>query len=166
MSAFTSGVSRGANIATEVTGIRDVVNALRILQPETQERLRAVVRESATAAVAGAKSRVPVLSGELAGTIRADYTKDGLVAFVKAGFGTLKRRSRAKVGSKRRGRARAKQLGPIEPGIYAMVVEFGSTTQPAQPYLFPAIEAVRPGHLARAEKALHDAVAAADRAGS
>jgi hypothetical protein len=148
-------------VTTSVTGIREVSIALRVLQPETQTRLRIVVADSARHVVAGAKQRVHVLSHELQNTIREDKSADGLVAFVKAGYGSLKRRSRAKVGSKRR--KRAKQLGPIEPGIYAMVEEFGSTTHPAHPYLFPAIEAERPSHIARADAALRGAVAVADR---
>lgn len=150
-------------ITTRVDGIREVSTALRMLQPETQKRLRIEVATTAREVVAGAKQRVHVRSSELKDTIRDDKSKDGLVSFVKAGYGSLKRRSRAKVGSKRR---RSKQLGPVEPGIYAMVEEFGSQTRPAHPYLFPALEAARPGHIARARRALRGAVAAADRAGS
>lgn len=148
-------------ITTSVTGIREVANAIHILDPEVQKRLRVVVDQSARETVAGAKSRVPVRSHELQNTIRYDKSSDGLVAFVKAGYGTLKRRSRAKTSSKRR--RRAQKLGPIEPGIYAMVEEFGSQTHEAHPYLFPSLEQVRPGHVARADHALHDAVAVAER---
>lgn len=154
-------------ITTRVDGIREVSTALRVLQPETQKRLRVEVATTAKEVVAGAKQRVHVRSSELKDTIRDDKSKDGLVAFVKAGYGSLKRRSRAKVGGKGGNkRRRSKQLGPVEPGIYAMVEEFGSQTRPAHPYLFPALEAARPGHIARAERALKGAVAAADRAGS
>lgn len=150
-------------VTTEVLGVPNVRTALRVLQPETQKRLAGEVETTANRVVAGAKGRVPVLSGELEGTIRHDTSKDGLVAFVKAGYGSLKRRSRAKVGSKRR-RQRAKQLGPVEPGIYAMVVEFGGQGREAQPYLFPALEQERAGHVSRADAALRGAVQAAERA--
>jgi hypothetical protein len=153
-------------VTTEVLGIPNVRTALRVLQPETQKRLSMEVRVTAARVVAGAKARVHVRSGELKDTIRGDSSSDGLVAFVKAGYGTLKRRSRAKVGSKRRRRGSAKRLGPVEPGIYAMVEEFGSQTNQAHPYMFPALEAERQDHISRSDRALKGAVAAADGAAS
>lgn len=137
----------------------DLVNrALALLEPAVHDRVAGIVQEDADLAVAGAKARVHNVSGELAATIRKTSSKDGLVAWVQAGEGTLRRRSRSTgvKGDKRRAKAKANEA----PGVYAMVVEFGDAKRnhAPHPYMIPAVESIRPQHQAKLEEALHDAV--------
>lgn len=153
----------------QVTGLQKAILAVKLLNPETRSRLKAVVGYSGRQMVSVAKANVHVDSGELRDTIRVDFSADGMSAFPKVGYGSLKRgRRRGKGTSTRtRRRRRAQLLGPVEPGIYAMVVEFGSKTRPAHPFFFPALESITPGHIKRANDALKGAVdAAAAKAGA
>jgi HK97 gp10 family phage protein len=136
-----------------MTGVPELRRAFANVTPEIERGLAGAVRETAIVVVAGAKSRVPVRSGELRDTIRADFTGNGLVAFIKAGYGTLRRRSRRGSSSARYAKhSRRRRAAQDAPGIYAMVVEFGSTKQPAHPFMFPALESARPGCSRRARR--------------
>lgn len=138
-----------------MTGLPELRRAFDNVTPEIERALAREVRTTTLEVVDGAKSRVPVLSGELRDTIRADFSANGLFGFIKAGYGNLRRRTHAKIDSKRRRRRKAADTSP---GVYAMVVEFGSTKQAAQPYMFPALEAARAGFESRAEAALEPAL--------
>ena len=144
-----------------MTGVPELRRAFSELTPEIERALKVAVAQTANIVELGAMSRVPVLTGELRDTIRTEYAKGGLVAFIKAGYGTLRRRSRSKTGKRRRGKS------PQAPGIYAMVVEFGGKNRPAHPFLFPALESARPGFEARALGALEPAIQrAVDKSGA
>jgi hypothetical protein len=149
-----------------IDGVRKVTRALQLMNTETKARCRTEVQASVSEAVAQAKGRVPRRTDELADTIRGVMANgDSPVGWLQAGFGSLKRRSRSRtVKGQVRARQKAKQQGPIEPGIYAMVVEFGDAlrNKPAEPYINPAVEATRPHHEARIATALKGAVAAAE----
>ena len=121
-----------------------------------RQRVAVAVRQTAEDVAAGARMRVPVRTGELQRTIRTVATPSPFRWKVSAGFGTLKRRSRSRTTKRRR--PTAPMLGPVSPGVYAMVVEFGSQSgrarQPARPYMFPALEAATPHHFSRVREAL------------
>jgi hypothetical protein len=153
-------------ILATLDGVRRVQRSLQLLDAETRTRAAGAVDASVDEAVHEAQSRVPRRTEELARTIRKSKSKDGLAAWLQVGFGSLRRRSRSK--GLRKSRRRARQLGPVEPGIYAMVVEFGDAkrNKPAEPYIVPAIEVVRPHHQARIAAALKGAASAAERGGA
>lgn len=167
-----------------VSGLSQVRTAFRLLDTGLQARLRGAVAETTHAVRAGAVSRVPVSGpnarkaknrpgpGELRDTIREEFGSDGFAGYVKAGYGKLKRASRAKppktAGQARRqaklqAKARSRSLASRGIGQYAMVVEFGSPKEgkAPQPYMRPARQAEIGNHRARIEQAINGAVAAA-----
>src|SRR3954451_7552741 len=117
-----------------MTGLPELRRAIGDMAPRIEAKLRDVIVGTANRVVSDAKSRVPVRTGELRDTIRADVPPTGLVAYVQVGYGTLRRRSRARIDSRRH---RRRKPADKSLGVYAMVVEFGSTKQPAHPFLFP-----------------------------
>jgi len=138
----------GPKITLVIEGVERAVTALKLANENIGGRVRMTVRRTEEIVLAGAKARVAKRSGELAATIRGEVIGDGLIAIVKAGYGSLKRRSRSKSGKRRR--SRAPQLGPTEPGIYAMVEEYGDqrNNKQAHPYMYPAVDARLPDHIA------------------
>lgn len=142
-------------MSVKVTGARQVATAFSKLDYELQRRLRDAIRESTEAVARGARARVHVRTGELKSTIRTEYSPEGHVGFVKAGFGKLRRRSRS-TGKRRRVRTAKTTTGT---GAYAMVVEYGSPHRgvAARPYLRPAFHAERSRHRARIEAAVNAA---------
>jgi HK97 gp10 family phage protein len=162
-------VAGSVKVFVQVRGVRETQRALERAHADIRARVSKAVEETAREVVAGARSRVPVKTGELRNTIRAEPSaKNPFFWVVKAGYGTLKRRRRGgRAGSGGRRRPRVTAIGPVEPGIYAMVVEFGShggrAKQPAQPFMYPALDAARPGHVARMTRVLKEACNAANR---
>lgn len=149
----------GIKVTATVEGVARVTRALRLRQQKVRAGVQRVVAESTAATVAGARARVPVDSGELQRTIRGDILPNGLVAFVRAGFGKLPRRIRGKSKRSQQLREwRRMQQGPQTQGVYAMVIEYGAKNKPAQPYMRPALQAVRPGHLTKMRAALRKGV--------
>lgn len=157
----------------EVRGVRQVQRALERAHADIRARVAKAVQQSAQEVLAGARSRVPVRTGELRSTLRVEASaKNPFYWNVRAGFGSHPRRqsgrSKSWKGGGRR-RARAVPIGAADTrsGIYAAVVEFGARSgrakQPAQPYLFPALEAARAGHLERMKRVLKEACDAAGR---
>ncbi|HEX6050027.1 MAG TPA: hypothetical protein VFZ21_12190 [Gemmatimonadaceae bacterium] len=155
-----------------LSGLDQVRASFRMLDTGLQQRLKGAVRETTLEVEAGARARVHVSGpdsrkaknrpgpGELRGTIRAEFSGEGFTGFVKAGYGKLRRRSRATTS---RGRARARRRSPAAQrlGNYAMVEEYGAHDRAAHPYMRPAREAAVPRHRARLEKAINGAVQAA-----
>lgn len=167
----------------KVTGVADVLRALRLCQTEVKTRVRADVETTTKEVSADAKRRVSISTpksrkakgragpGELRDTIRPEMSAspDAFIGYVKAGHGKLPRRSHAK---------KPKKLGPLtakafareqerlaarairELGMYAMVQEFGAPHrgQPANPYLRPSADAARPKHHERLRKSLQASV--------
>lgn len=140
-----------------VEGVVRVRTALKLASTDAGARVRKEIARATKAVEAGAIARVPVRTSELKDTIRSDLSRDGLTGLVKAGFGQLKRRSRST--GKRRRKSRV-QMGPIEPGIYAMVVEFGdkNRNKPAEPYFFPAFDAEKPALVEGIRSAINETV--------
>jgi hypothetical protein len=153
-----------SKFSLSVEGAERVVMALKLADEDIGRRVRVTVARTKDHIVAGAKSRVPKRTHELEGTIRGETTPSGLIALIKAGYGQLKRRSRSKTTGRRR---RSKQQGPVEPGIYAMVVEWGDArnNKPAEPYFFPAVDERLPEHSAEIAEDLRGAVRAAESRG-
>ena len=173
-----------AKITGIVSGINQVRTAFKLLDTGLQARLRGAVAATTHEVEAGALARVPVSGpgsrkatsrpgpGELRNTIRAEFSTEGFTGYVKAGYGTLTRRSRAGRGT-RKGQSRrnakiarsrrARSLASRGLGNYAMVVEYGSPGrgQPAHPFMRPARQAAIPRHTARIQAAISGAVAAA-----
>lgn len=172
-----------AKVTSLVTGLRNVQNAFRGMNAGAQLRAKDAVRATTEAVWAGARARVPVSDaetsrkaksrpgpGELRDTIRTTYSEDGLIGYVQAGYGKLKRRSRARTerGKARAARKRRNQPGgTYDLGVYAMVVEYGSPREhkAAQPYMRPARAAEYPKHLERLRAALAASVHDASQAG-
>jgi hypothetical protein len=150
-------------MSVKVTGARQVSTAFSRLDYDLQRRLQEAIRETTEAVAAGARRRVPVLTGELRDTIRTEYTPQGNVGLVKAGFGKLRRRSRA-TGKTRRRRAPAAQGA----GVYAMVIEYGSPHRgvAARPFLRPALWAERNRHQGRITGAINAAANAVAQQGA
>lgn len=155
----------GIKMAMHIVGARRIERALFTASIEARQRVAFAIKVTAEEVQHGAQMRVPIRTGELKSTIRAEPGNSPFHWFVKAGYGTLKRRSRRTRTTKRRPKARV--AGPTESGIYAMVVEFGSqggrAAQPAQPYMFPALEASRSRHIDRLHAALDGAMNATER---
>lgn len=152
-------------LALEIQGAKRLMRAFTNADLAARQRVAQAVRITAEEVAASARLRVPKRTGELMRTIRTVPTSSPFRWIVSAGFGSLKRRSRGRTTKRRR--PTAVQLGPVAPGIYAMVVEFGSQAgrarQPAQPFMFPALQASRPRHIARIRQALMDSTNAAAR---
>jgi hypothetical protein len=174
-----------AKITRIVSGVNEVRTAFRLLDTGLQHRLRDAVAATTHAVKGGAKARVPVSGpdsrkakgrpgpGELRETIRAEFSPEGFTGFVKAGYGKLKRSTRAgaarsegqarrqrKLQAKATRRARQRKYGL---GQYAMVVEYGSPKEgkEAEPYMRPARQAEMQRHEARLQSAINGAVDAA-----
>lgn len=142
----------------KITGANAFSRAVGNVTPELKNAISEALHKNAEKVVEGARQRVHKKSGELAATIRDEYSPDGLVAWIRAGFGQLKRSPR----SHRRSKSGSKVQGGQ--GDYAAVVEFGSKTENQQPhpFLFPAFDAQRAEFLDdmqhASDKALDEAV--------
>jgi hypothetical protein len=173
-----------AKITGVVSGISEVRTAFRMLDTGLQARLRGAVAESTHAIEGGAKARVAVSGpnsrkakgrpgpGELRDSIRSEFSESGFVGYVKAGYGKLRRSSKAKAPTsagqaRRQGKLRAKakrRAGSTKGlGMHAMVIEYGAPREgkEAQPYIRPARQAEIEPHAARCQQAINGAVDAA-----
>lgn len=152
-------------LTATIDGAELAQRALSLLIPAVHDRVAAVVQDDAALAVEGAKARVHNVSGELAATIRKTSSTDGLVAWVQAGEGTLRRsaRSARAKGAPRRAKTAANEA----PGVYAMVVEFGDAKRnhAPHPFMIPAVESIRAQHQEKLEAALVGAVDDASNGG-
>lgn len=147
-------------ITTILEGVPRFVRQLQLADVATRERTIAAVKRGTQRVAAAARSRAPVKSGEMASTIRDEYSKDGLVGFVKVGFGKLPRRSRASTIAKqqklaKKRRARGTRAGK---GSYAPVVERGDPRRHHRPHPFvmPAFNAEKSGIVDEIAKATHE----------
>ena len=97
----------------KVAGSEKLERKLKQLPEHMQEGLRTAVRDSAKAIRADARTRVPVDSGDLRKSIKFRTAKGGLSATIRVDE------------------------------FYGRFVEFGTTSQAAQPFLGPAAQAER-----------------------
>jgi hypothetical protein len=77
-----------------------------------------------------------------------------------AGYGQMARKGRAKAA-----RTRGQKVNQGK-GVYAPAVEFGSMGKPAEPFLFPALEAESSAFVAGCGAAMDQAIGDAVRKGS
>jgi HK97 gp10 family phage protein len=108
------------------------------LPKQTRAQLEIAMTESAALIAAGARLRVPVETGELRDTIHQTEVREG----------------------KRGGLYVAIVAGKRTPNNYntARIVEFGTISTPAQPFLLPSFRANRKRAQRRMRKAIVDAI--------
>lgn len=150
-------------MAAWLSGVPELERKVRLLDRNVQERMRKTVRTGTDRVTAGAHQRAPKVTGELAYSIRSEFTKDGLTGYTKAGFGKLLRRTRATKNAvryqraKERAQARAEHLrlqsrlannsrqalSVADLGVYAPVVERGDRkrNKPKREFMYPSFEA-------------------------
>lgn len=122
-------------ITVKMTGFQSLIGSLSMFNVEGRKRLERAVDRSSANIEAGAKSRVPKLTGELEKSIRRKIAPSGMSATIMAGFGQMARKGKARAA-----RAKGEKVNQGK-GIYAPAIEFGSLNKPAEPFLFPALEA-------------------------
>ena len=144
-------------VTVKITGDKAILGSLSLMNVKGRIRLGQAVDRSSAAILVGAQARVPKRSGELAKTLRRKISPSGLSATIMAGYGQLARKGKA-AGA----RARGIKVNDGK-GVYAPVVEFGSSTSPAQPFLFPALEAEKPAFLAGCNAAMEHTVTDVER---
>ena len=135
-------------VTVKITGDKAILGSLSLMNVKGRQRLEKAVDRSSANVLAGAIARVHVRSGELKKTIRRKISTSGMSATIMAGYGQLERKGKA-AGK----RARGIKVNQGK-GVYAPVEEFGSQTNPANPFLFPALEAEKPAFYADCEKAM------------
>lgn len=167
-----------AKITMTIDGATQIASLFRSMPPVLQREVRHAIRETTHAVERGAQMRAPISSGgrssrkaryrpgpgELRDTIRSEFTADGLVGFVRAGHGKLRRRIKGATSKRKSSRRRAAKIvtarkaagAQRDRGVYAMVVEYGSPRErkAPQPFLRPALEAEKPRHRQRMEAAV------------
>lgn len=167
----------GVNIKVALQNVDKFVRAVRLTNDNVRTGTQRVIKEGTERVTAKTSARVPVRSGELKYSIRAEFTKDGMTGFVKAGYGKLVRRSHAMT---ERGKKRAAKLqerrekhalqfrlannsrqavSVRDLGIYAPVVEWGDKRRhkPARHYMVPSLNEEKPSIAADLAKVPKDA---------
>ncbi len=139
-------------------GAEQLNRALKLAIPHVAANMRAAIQKNTKAIASAAQARAPKLSGELASTIRDEYSPDGFAGFVKVGKGKLQRRSRAATAKgQKRAKGRQRKTGQ---GAYAPVVERGDPRRhhKPHPFLIPSFTARKPTAMADISHALNDGV--------
>lgn len=148
----------GFKLTVRLSGANVVVGKLRAMDTVAKRLLAGAVKRATLRTAGRARSTVRRKSGELASTIRSEFSRDGLAGWVKAGYGKLPRGSRAKsYAAKRRLAAKRRAKGVIVGrGAYGPIIEYGNPKRGARPFKFlkPAYEAERNGFRREAESAL------------
>lgn len=148
-----------------------LVRGIKLMDPTTRKHVSKAVVRGTVKVARGAITRVKVKSGELQSSIRDEYSKDGMMGFVKAGYGKLERRSKsvkASRVSRLKARRRAERLKKAKSsksalsatslGVYAPVIERGDPkrNRAPQPFLYPSLKAEVPGISRDIARALDD----------
>jgi HK97 gp10 family phage protein len=145
-------------VTTLLGGAEQLSRALKLSKPKTKARVVATIHAHTSAIAAKARAAAPRVTGEMAGTIRDEYANDGLVGFVKVGYGKLPRRSKAQtIAGLASAKGRTKKVGR---GAYAPVVERGDQRRNHQPHPFldPAYQAEKPKAITDIDHALNSSV--------
>lgn len=131
--------------------------AVQLTDAATRANTISAIERGTKAVVAKAKARAPKRSSEMAETIRDEYSKSGLVGYVKVGYGKLLRRSRASTAEKRNKlKAKRRRKGSKSgQGAYAPVIERGDKrrNREAKPFMYPALNEQRPSIIKELEAA-------------
>lgn len=168
---------------TSLAGVENFHRQIQLMNAKTRARTQHAIAHGTHAVVAGAKARAPKQSGELASTIRAEFSKNKLIGWAKAGYGKLIRRSRAGTAKgayrayqvKERRKAAFKKgkvtsskqaMGMVDLGVYAPVVERGDKRRhhSAHPFMIPAFKANEQGIKSSIARALQSAASETERA--
>ncbi len=145
----------GPKVVTFLAGAEQLARALRLSVPATKAAVVEVIQKHTKAVTAKARADAPRVTGELASTVRDEYSQDGLIGYVKVGFGKLPRRSKAQtIAGQQRAKIKERRTGR---GAYAPVVERGDPRRHhlPHPFLLPPYEAEKPSAIADIDKALH-----------
>lgn len=136
------------DIKMVLEGVDQFKRAIQLTDAGTRQRTIAAIFRGTKAVAAKAKARAPRKSGEMAETIRDEYSKEGLVGFVKVGYGKLLRRSRASTAEKRKKlkTSRQKRGAKTGEGAYSPVIERGDRrrNRAPHPFLIPSFNEERP----------------------
>jgi hypothetical protein len=141
-----------------VEGVDSLSRALKLADPLTRSRVAEAIRKNTKQVTAEARSKAPKLTGEMASTIRDEYSEDGMVGMVKVGEGKLPRRSQAKTArGQATHRSRRRSTGK---GAYAPVIDRGDPrrNRKAQPFLSEPFQADKPQAVSDINRALEKAV--------
>lgn len=137
-------MTSGTKITTLLAGAEQLERALKLANPKTKAAVVAAIQKNAKEIAAKARAAAPKVTGEMVSTIRDEYSTDGLVGYVKVGFGKLPRRSKAgTIAGIARAKARKRTVGR---GAYAPVVERGDPRRHhlPHPFLMPAYAQDKP----------------------
>lgn len=129
-------------LSMNVRGVREFTQGVKLTNDRMRQRAAGIIRRGTERIAGTAKQLVPKRSGELASTIRAEFSDDGMVGWARAGYGKLVRRN-AKQAQKDRFRKRNKfrkkfkgsaaALKALDLGVYAPVVEYGDKRRRRKP---------------------------------
>jgi len=144
-------MSTGIKVSTALSGVPELLRAIKLADAATLQRTKAAIARGAAEVAARARALVPKRSGALAYSIRAEFSKNGMIGYVKAGYGTLLRRSKSsnrerlarhhKQIAGRTARFAAattskRALGALDLAVYAPVVERGDPRRHHRPHPF------------------------------
>lgn len=136
-------------------GAERLIRELKLSVPRTRAKVVAAVHKNTEAVTAQTKGNIHSVTGELAGTVRAEYSESGLIGYVKAGKGKLPRRSKSKGVKQTKGRKR--KTGE---GAYAPVIDRGDKRRNirAQHFMSRPFEQQKPKAIADISHALNDSM--------
>lgn len=127
-------------IKIALEGAPALSRALKLADPATKTLVAATIKQHTQRLRDEARADAPKVSGDMASTIRDEYSADGLTGYVKVGIGKLKRRGQAAKIRRQGGRVRTGK------GAYAPVVNYGDPRRhrQAEPFLTRPYQADRP----------------------
>lgn len=140
-----------ASFSMALKGGAELIRQLKLASPDAQARVKAAIQRDTKAVAAAARSAAPKVTGEMAATIRDEYSPTGMTGYVKVGIGKLRRRSKS---TGKRHRRRTVTTGP---GAYAPVVERGDQRRHHLPHPF-----LIPAYVQRKPQIMQDITAAID----
>lgn len=153
------------NVKMYLTGSDELRRAIKLADPAARERTKAAIRQGTKQVVAGAIARAPKLTGEMASTIRDEYSKDEMIGYAKVGFGKLPRRLKGLESSRLSSRKRAANIKKrgrrLGKGAFAPVIEHGDPrrNRTANPFMVPALDQARPSIISDITQALRTTTA-------
>jgi hypothetical protein len=116
-----------AKFSMALGGAEKLIRELKLSVPRTRANVQAAIRKNTNEALQKAVAAAPKASGEMAGTGRAEYSENGLIGYVKFGYGKLLRRSRSGRANRRKRLANLRRRAGSKSGLgsYAPVIDRG-----------------------------------------
>jgi hypothetical protein len=147
-------------ITTVLGGAERLIREFKLLDPRVKARTVAAIQKNTKAVAAKTKAVAPVKTGEMASTIRDEYSENGLIGYVKVGFGKLPRRSKATTEKGKARFAKLKNRRKIGRGAYAPVIDRGDPRRhiKARHFLAQPFQDQKPTAIADINHALNDAI--------